>query len=185
MISLFNPWTWIVLALAMLATAAGSFYAGIRVESNHRDAQQLVQANAMHDAYVKKVGEYRGTAQQISQELSNEKTKRTNDAVAFRDELRRAQASGKALVRCPKPSDQAGTGARLTGEFGRLFDRAVEIGVPGAGGPGRADAADTGAQDVDPAEVLTVTGDNAEAWAECRAIARGWQTLAKRNGWVK
>lgn len=176
-----NPW----LILAAIGLAAGAFLAGVKVEADHRDAQMLVQERAMHQAYVSQVAEYRAKSQQIAKELNDESTKRQGDAVSFREQLRRARASGKALARCQDPGQPAGAGVRLTGEFVGLYDRALEIGVPRPRDPERVDAPAPRPDSIDPADVLANHGENAEAWAECRSALRGWQALARRYGWAQ
>lgn len=175
--SLLNPWVLLGLVVAL----ASSFVAGMSFQDDLHQAALLVQERVMREAYVAKVREYRATAQAVAKELNDETTKRQGDAVAFRDELRRARSSGKALATC----EPGGTGFRLTSDFSRLYDSALQIGMPDARDTGRVDAGDTRPDPVEPAEVLAVHGENAEAWAECRAIGRGWQALARRHGWVQ
>lgn len=175
--SLLNPWVLLGLATAL----ALSFLSGMRVQSDHAKAQLLVQERAMHEAYVAKVSEQRAIAQGVSKELNDESIKRQSDAVAFRAELARARTGAVQLAVC----DQAGTGVRLTREFGRLWDNALEIGVPRPADSGRVDAPAARSDSVEPADVLANHADNAEAWAECRAALRGWQSLARQYGWVK
>lgn len=175
--SLLNPWV----LLGIVAALAGAFVSGMSFQDDRHDAALLVQERAMHDAYVGKVREFREIAQTTSKELSDATTRRQADAVSFRDELRRAKASGKPLATC----EPGGAGFRLTSDFSRLYDSALQIGMPSARDTGRVDAGDTRPDPVEPAEVLAVHGENAEAWAECRAIGRGWQALARRHGWVQ
>lgn len=170
---------------AALVGMVVAFFFGMDVQEDRHRAQLLVQERAMHDAYVKQVAAHRAIAQQTAKELHDEATKRQGDAVSFRDELRRARESGKALARCPDPGQPAGTGVRLTGEFSRLYDRALEIGVPRARDPERVDAPAPRPDSIDPADVLANHGENAEAWSECRTALRGWQSLARRYGWVQ
>lgn len=166
---------------AVLVAAVSGFFFGMDIQEDRNRAQLLVQERAMHAAYVNKVGEYRAHAQHVSKELNDETTKRQTDAVAFRAELARAKAGAVQLAVC----NPAGTGVRLTGDFVGLYDRALDIGIPGAGDPARADASATRPDPVEPADVLANIADNAEAWAECRSSLRGWQALARRYGWVK
>lgn len=173
----FNPWVLLAIAAALVL----SFLSGMRAQADRYRAQLLVQHQAMHEAYVKRVAELRAHAQAVSQELSDVSIKRQSDAVAFRAELARARTGAVQLAVC----DPVGTGVRLTRDFVGLYDRALTIGVPDAGDPGRADAPSPGAGDADAGAVLAVHAENAEAWAECRATLRGWQSLARRNGWVQ
>jgi hypothetical protein len=168
-------------AIAVLVAAIAGMFFGMDIQEDRNRAQLLVQERAMHAAYVNKVGEYRAHAQHVSKELNDETTKRQTDAVAFRAELARAKAGAVQLAVC----NPAGTGVRLTGDFVGLFDRALDIGMPRAGDPARADAPATRPDPVEPADVLANVADNAEAWGECRSSLRGWQTLARRYGWVK
>lgn len=176
--SLLNPWALLGIAIAL----AIAFLSGMRAQSERYKAQLLVQERAMHEAYVRTVREQRARAQAVSQELSHATLKRQSDAVAFRAELARARTGAVQLAVC----DPVGTGVRLTRDFSRLYDGALAIGaVPSPGDPGRADAPAPGAGDALPVDVLAVHAENAEAWAECRATLRGWQSLARRNGWVQ
>lgn len=185
------------LAAALVGMVA-SFFFGMDVQEDRHQAQLLVQERAMHDAYVKQVAAHRAIAQQTAKELQDEATKRESDAVSFRDELRRARASGKALAVCPTVSTDGGQTPgvdrpaqvrllepRLTGEFARLYDRALEIGVSRPRDPERVDAPAPRPDSIDPADVLANHGENAEAWAECRTALRGWQSLARRYGWAQ
>lgn len=175
--SLLNPWVLLGLVVAL----AGAFVSGMSFQDDRHQAALLEQERVMHEAYVAKIREFRTIAQTTSKELTDATTKRQTDAVAFRDELRRAKASGKALATC----EPGGTGFRLTSDFVGLYDRALSIGVPSTGDPGRTDAPAPRPDPVEPADVLANHADNAEAWAECRAIGRGWQALARRHGWVQ
>lgn len=175
--SLLNPWVLLGLVVALAASFAG----GMSFQDDRHQAALLVQERSMHAAYVGKVREFRTIAQTTSKELTDATTKRQSDAVAFRDELRRAQASGRKLAECPA----GGTGFRLTSDFVGLYDRALSIGMPDARDPGRTDGADPGPDSVAPADVLANTADNAEACAKARSIGRGWQALARRHGWVQ
>jgi hypothetical protein len=172
-----NPY----LLLAAGVTFVLGVFLGLDIQDDRAKAQLLVQERAMHDAYVRQVAEYRAHAQSVSKELNDATIKRQSDAVAFRAELARAKAGAVQLAEC----NPAGPGARLTGEFSWLYDSALEIGMPGAGDPGRTDAPAARPGPVDPADVLANHAENAEAWAECRSALRGWQALARRYGWVQ
>lgn len=202
-----NPWIWLCAGAAVLALCAGSFIAGIRVESNSRDADLLVQERSHYEAFRQRIAAGRVIAQDISEALNRERVDRQVDAQAFRSELRASRASGRPLATCAPATPAAETamvavaptveGAsgearlrpaepRFTAEFARLWDSAHgAAGLPAPGDPGRVDVAATRAGTVDAETVLAVHGDDADAWRECRAIARGWQALARKHGWVK
>lgn len=171
------PWA----GIAVLAAGLAGVFIGMDIQADRHQAALLVQERAMHEAYVAKVAEYRAHAQHVAKELNDETAKRQSDAVAFRAELARAKAGAVQLAVC----NPVGTGVRLTGDFIRLYDGALSIGMPGTGDPGRADAPAARPDPVEPADVLAVHADNAEAWAECRSALRGWQALARRYGWVQ
>ena len=193
--SLLNPWVLLGIAAALVL----SFLSGMRVQSDHTKAQLLAQERAMHEAYVGKVKQFRAIAQGVSKDLNDEQSKRYADKLAFDGELRRSRASGKPLAVCPTVSTDSGqsTGLdkptasvrlpepRLTGEFARLYDAGSSIGVPSTGDSGRTDAPAEGPGVVDPETVLAINAANGEAWAECRATVRGWQSLARRYGWAQ
>lgn len=185
-----------------------AFIAGVRFESNSRDALLLVQERAQVEAYKRDIAKYRDAAQAVSKELIDERASREGEAVRFRAQMQASRVSGKPLAACPKqqplaaPTSPVATLAhavgapgpialrsdepRFTAEFARLFDLALgSSGLPGAGDPGRADAASPIAGTVDAETVLVVHGENADAWRECRAALRGWQALARQNAWVK
>lgn len=191
--------------IAMIVACAASFAAGIWVEGEHRDAQQLAQERAFHDAYKQAAAVSRGIAEQVSKELNDERVARQGDAQAFRAELRDSRATGRALATCPPAAETATAVAsvapgvvepvtaalrspepRFTAEFARLFDFALAtagLSGPGDPGPTHADATATGT--VDAETVLSVHAENADAWGECGSIVRGWQSIARKHGWVK
>ncbi|MCC6530925.1 MAG: hypothetical protein IT531_00110 [Burkholderiales bacterium] len=190
-----NPWV----LLGILGACVASFLGGVAVESDRRDALLLAQQQAMHEAYVAQAQRSRSIAQDISRGLTDEQIRRQADAVAYREQVRRARAT---LAVCPpavpvqeapmatvapdvgEPVALRGPEPRLTAEFVRLYDLAHGAAVPGAGDTREADGAAARAGTVGPEDVLAVHGDNADAWAECRANLRGWQALARKHGWT-
>jgi hypothetical protein len=153
--------------VALLVLLAGAFVAGVRTESDHRDAQLLVQERAQHAAYVDKV-------KRMNSRVATLKTQQQTDRNNFQnlqEELRHAQRSTLATADCPqldalRPTGSPGTDVRLTGEFVRLWNRALRIGLPGD--PGGAAAAAEGTRAAYPDDVLANHVDNAERGNECR-----------------
>lgn len=194
---LMSPWTWLV-AFALFGSGT---YTGYRITSNAHEAQLLTQERAMREAYAAKVTEQRNIAQDIAWRLSNEQEQRTADSAQFREQLRRVRAMGRPLALCSPAQPEAPTAlaavgadvvptarlrhARFTHEFARLFDRALEVGLPATADTWRADASVESAATVDPETVLAVHAENAESWAECRSRLGGWQALARKQGWVR
>lgn len=179
--ALLSPWTW----LAAIAIAVAGFIAGVKVESDHRDAQLLVQERAMHKGYVEKVGRLRSASDAVSAELNRLFQLRKTDRARFNRELQEAKDAGKlAQVDCP----QAGSAAHLQPVVRinvGVWNRALSIGLPGAGDPGRVDAPAVGTGFAPVDRAFDNLGENAERWAECRAQVRNWQDLARTNGWVQ
>lgn len=191
-----NPW----LLLGVVALCALSALGGAKVESDHRDAQQLVLERSMHDAYVQAVDKYRGVAQGVSAQLNQETAKRESQKVSYDRKLRDARRGGVVLATCqpaevpagrPNQPAQAGdvqpVGPRLqlTRELGSLYNDALALAVPESGDTWRADVGtpETGSFDIN--DILANLGENAKRWGECRSALMGWQALARRNGWTK
>ena len=165
------PFAYQLIAVAVLCI--GAFMAGIKVEADHRDAQDKAAIQSMHDRYVEEVRRNRGIAQDTAKELLDAKMYRDQNASDYRKALRE---NTRPLMACP-PS-----GPVLTPDFVRLYDRALQAGVPAPGDPQRADDPAPG---TDPVIALAVHGENAESWAACRDHLKGWQALARRYGWAK
>ena len=175
--SLFNPWVLLGLVVALSASLVG----GMSFQDDRHQAALLVQERAMHDAYVRKVAEYRLHAQHVAKELNDETTKRQSDAVAFRTELARAKAGAVQLAVC----NPAGTGVRLTGDFGRLFDAGTALGVPSTGSPPATNGAAERSSVFAPEDVLAANAENAEICGELRAQVLGFQKWVRLQGWWK
>jgi len=115
-------------------------------------------------------------AQDIGQALAAETRARAGERIEWQRRLKDARGN---LVDCKE-----GGGARLSGDFVRLWDDALFRGQ--AGDPGRVDGATGGSGvTVEPDEALGNLSENAERWASCRAALRQWQDLARRYGWAK
>lgn len=91
------------LALALAAIVA-AFLAGVKVESNAREAQLATQERAFAEAFRQQAAKSRQIAQQLSMELNDAQSQRELDAVAYRKALQDSRRSGKALAVCPEPS---------------------------------------------------------------------------------
>lgn len=177
--SLLNPWVIIGILIAM----AGAFVAGIKVESDHRDAQLLVQERAHHDNYVKRAGELRGNADSVSADLAKAKVARRADRESFKQQLEEARRAN-SLVQVECVAGPAGTPPAVGVNVG-LWNGALTIGRGPGGDPGRADGPAGGTGFAPIADAFDNLGENAERWSECRRQVTGWQDLARRNGWVK
>lgn len=181
-----NPWIWLIL-IAMLA---GAFAAGVRVESWHRDSADKAATEAWHKAYVAQVGVYRTNATQVAADLETERTKRADADRAWKEKLRNAK---QPLATCIQGSEKAGNAPSaaavptvlLTPEFVGLLNDAWQVGLPAAGDPGGIDGAGTGSDPATPEDILGNVEDNASVCNGLRKQVKGWQALARKNGWVK
>lgn len=180
--SLFNPWVIIGIIVAL----AVSFMAGIKVESDHRDAQLLVQERAHHEAFVKRAADLRGNAAAVSAELAKAKAARRADRQSFKQQLSEAtRANMLAQVDCPTPIAGIPAAPPAVRINVGLWDRALTIGRGPGSDPGRTDGAAGGTSFAPLADAYDNLAENSERWKECRDQVRGWQDLARRNGWAK
>jgi hypothetical protein len=148
-------------ALAALAIAVGGFAVGVKIEGNHRDAQQLVLERSMHKAYVDQV---RRSNEDVAK-LKNLQVVDRNSFAALRQELTRVKRSTLASSTCPESGAPA-PDVRLTADFVGLWNDAYRVGMPGD--PGRASGAAERAGFAYPEDLLGNHADNAERWLECR-----------------
>lgn len=187
MAALTSPWTYLIVVVVFLA----GFTSGIKVESDHRDAQEKTAIVAMHNAYVEGVHKSRAVADAISVQLNNEQTGRQNDKTEFDRKLREAKNAnvlGKCEAQNPQPNAAGGStvpNAPVIYVNAGLWDTALKIGSAPGSNPGRVDAPASGAITfVTLEEAYANLGDNSERWAACRSQVRNWQDLARKNGWV-
>ena len=178
--NLLNPW--VILGIILLCAAL--FFGGVKVESDHRDAQLLTQERAFHAAFVNRAGELRANADTVSADLNLARKGRAADRLEFSTKLLEA-IHGKELSRvtCPIPGEPAGAPVVLVNAS--LWDAALTIGRGPGSDTGRADG---GARPPDFApleEAYANLGENSNRWSACRAQVSGWQSLARKNGWVK
>lgn len=177
MMGLINPWALVGIAIAL----AGAFMGGIKVESDHRDAQLLVQEQAYHKAYIKRAGELRGNADAVSEKLNQAEADRKRDRQTFNRKLREAQNAGN-LGQCE--SAPVGGGAPFIRVNVGLWNAALAIGTATGDNPGPVDGNAVGAGFAPIRDAYDNLGENGERWGKCRAQVKGWQDLARRNGWV-
>lgn len=93
------------LALALGAIVA-AFIAGVRIESNNREAQLVKQERALNEAFRRELEISRRHAQELSRELNDAQVQRDLDAAEFRRALQASRSAGKALAVCPEPKPQ-------------------------------------------------------------------------------
>jgi hypothetical protein len=177
--SLFNPWVILGIIIAMGAAAVG----GAKIESDHRDAQLLVQEQAFHEAYVRRVGELRANADGVSAQLNKERAARGADQEHFSLKLLEA-INAKQLGKCEADSGGKPDAAPTIFVNAGLWDAALTIGNAAGSNSGRADGASAGADFAPLEEAYANLGKNSDRWAGCRAQVKGWQGLAVKNGWV-
>lgn len=152
-----NPYAILGAVVGAILLAIASFSAGVKVESDHRDSQQLTLERVTTAQYKADIGKQRGIVADMDKLLADQADERFNDAEQFRKDLKNAK---KPLVKCPSALEKAPSGAvsvhgepahvvdppdvRLTGEFIRLWNAALRIGSGGAVHPGEADGGTEG-----------------------------------------
>lgn len=179
----------LVIKLFVFAIMLGSaFLAGVKVESDHRDAQLLTQERAANDVYRQAVARDRTIAGEVSLRIEADTSARESAARAVVQRIRTAPPD--ALATCPPPIPPAGRTTvadatptlRLTGAFVGLFNDALGAGLPAAYGAWRTDESPTG---TDPASVLANVADNAVICNGLRSQVLGFQSWVTAQGWVK
>lgn len=182
MIAFLGLWrAWLALALIV-----GAFLAGVKVESDHRDAQQLVLERAQHEQYVKTVGAQRAANVAVSGELAKTRTDTADEIRALKGRI--PDAPQLSTCSALQPADHVAGSAdpvpvpRFTAVFIRLWDEASYAGLPASDRPGRADAGPGEADPVDARELLENHTDNAGLCNDFRAQIRAWQRWAIENG---
>ena len=181
MIALTNPWTYVIAVLVFIA----GFGSGIKVESDHRDARELVAVTAMHDAYVAGAKRLREAADAVSERLNQSETQRKNDRQTYERLVKEASnANNLSKVQCPAVGAAADVQPVVLLNVG-VWNAALQIGSAAGGNPRSTDDGTAGAGFAAVGEAYANLGENAERWAFCRAQVKGWQDLARRNGWVK
>ncbi len=176
-----NPWVLLILA-ASLGTA---FACGVRVESWHRDSAEKSTAEAWAKTYVDQVEKFRTSAALTTAALEMQRKTSAADEAAWKERLKNAK---RPLGTCTAaaPGQPAGAAAvLLTSEFVGLLNDAWKIGLPAARDPAGPDGTAGGSDSVSPERVLGNVKDNAKLCNGFREIIRGWQDLARRNGWVR
>lgn len=177
----------LVLGLLLLVSA---FMAGMRVESNARDAAALQEERQAH---AEKEAVARGIAQRnagISATLEAERVARSDERRRFNKRLEAARHEGNLVTCSQQPSGGRGLGGSAPAVyfgsgFVGLWDDALKVGLPAALGAAGADGADPGPGVVTPEALLDNHAENAERANECRAIALGWQRWAREQGVAK
>lgn len=142
-----NPWTLLGIAVALALAGAGGFRAGV----DHEQAKAArAQAALQQDADIKQ-----GIIDTLALAVRAQSREADNHALRLTQEIRNAK---DRLAVC------AGSGnARLSGEFVRLYDLALQ--TPGAYRPEPAGEARGAA---DPGDVLELEAENGRRWKKCR-----------------
>lgn len=149
--------------LVGLALLVGAFVAGVKVESDHRDAQLVVVEQAYIATY--KIAVARGNG--LAAELEKKKTRIVTNTVTIIQEV-----PSVTTVYVPTPGAEAVAlpPTVFTVGFNRLWNSALDGDSASTGGavgsPGDADLAPSG---LTQAEVLTNHTLNSARWTVCRA----------------
>jgi hypothetical protein len=174
-----------------LALIGGAFYSGIKVESDHRDAQMLAAEKAWEDSYIKGVAKQRAVDAAVSGELAAARARARATERTLRERINNASSLSACGPAAPaggaRPSELGGAADPLgvctfTGSFVRLWDDASFQGLAAADGAGGADAAPGEARAVDAREVLTNHAENSAICNDLRAQITAWQRWAVGNG---
>lgn len=189
-----NPYLILFLLVGWLLSAGGAFVGGIKVESDHRDAQLVVAQQAAHDTYVKGVGEQRQIAYDTTQRLARQRVASENQVRDLKERISHAQGfivknlPGAAPGSAPEP---AGTDVVLLGSFVGMWNDAVFAGYQppaGAGGAdgagGRADPPQGAVLPLEPTlrASLENLADNAAYCNGLRVRVEAWQSWARKSG---
>ena len=177
--SLMNPWVLLGIAVALL----GAGVVGARIESDHRDAQLLVQARVMHDQYVRRSAELRANADRVSEQLNREQAERDADREHFSRKLLEA-INAKQLGKCePAPGDKPDAAPTIFVNAG-LWNAALLIGSRPGGDPRKPDGEDPPAGFAPLPDAYRNLAENIALCDRYREQVDGWQALAVKNGWV-
>jgi hypothetical protein len=166
-----------LIAAGILAFVA--FTAGWQIHSWKTGAEQLKAERASAELLQKTVEGWNAAVQKITGDRERER----QIAAADRREFTRSLSHAKPLVECPAV-DQAAAAAdpRLSPEFVRLWNAALEIGLPDTLRSRRADGTRPGPGAVEPNAVLANLADNAESCNELRGKLLAWQAWARSIG---
>ena len=175
--SLFNPWV----LLGIIVALAGAGVLGAKIESDHRDAQLLTQERAYHETYVARVRDLRAAADSVGAQLNKEQAERDIDREHFSQKLLEA-INAKTLGKC-EPAATPDAAPVIFVNVG-LWNAALAIGSGAGGDPGGADGGAGPAGFAPLEDAYRNLGENSSRWAACRTQVRGWQALARTNGWV-
>lgn len=171
--------------LIVIGITAIGFTVGWRTCTAFNDAAEAEQLRA--DARLQ--SQFAINARTIGQRLTAEIQGRANDARRHRAALRHWETKGTVDVKCPNApgfSPIPQSAVRFGAGFIADWNRGLCLSVPDGDACYRqhADAETRGGDSVTPAELQRNLADNAEACGNDRATLRGWQDLARKNGWV-
>ena len=175
--TLLNPWVWLGFAVALVLAGI----TGAKIESDHRDAQLLIQERAFHTTYVKRVGELRANADKVSEQLNKADARAASDRRSYEQNLVEA-INAKQLSKVDCGGEERSDPIVLINAS--LWDRALTIGKGSGSDPREADGSAAGASFAPLQEAYANLGENADRWRSCREQVKGWQQLAVDNGWV-
>lgn len=172
-----------------LALLGGAFLAGYWVADNRQKRAALETTVRTQVATLREIERSQAIAYEVGQKLAQERISRANDRKSWERKLRNAEnkPGGIQVAECPStPSNDVGRNSGpgwLSPQFVGLLNQSLCRGEacdrPGTdGGAGETIGVQAG-------NFLIQADQNHERWAVCRDRLRGWQDLARKNGWVK
>lgn len=179
----------VIAALVALAAAAG---AGWTARGWKEDAARLEAERAQAKFNKETLEGWAAAVQKITADREADRQQAANERRQWQKEIDDAKRRGP-LVLCgaglrddvaPRPG---GAGARLSGDFVRLWNGAFGIGLPAALGPWRADGAGAEADPagVAPEDALENIAANGEQCNDLRGRLLAWQAWARSIGAAK
>lgn len=175
------------LVVALMALAAAAF-GGWHVRGWEEDAARLDAERKAHALLEQKEESWGKALQAIAGERELERQQGAADRRQWQKELEDAKRSGSLVVcgaglRDPEAGAAVGGGGRLSGDFVRLYNAGLAVGLPEALRPWRADGDAAGADSsVAPEDVLDNVEANAEQCNDLRGQILAWQRWARSIG---
>jgi hypothetical protein len=175
---------WLALGAVVVA-----FLAGVQVEGDHRDSQQLALEHSNEAAYRDTVKRQRAAKADVSIELAATRAAAGIESRNLRERISHATQfstcqPAEPVALAPAADGRADRGgvSRFTAEFVRLWDDALWTGLPAAERAGGTAAATGGPDPVEARDLLDNHTDNAAICNDLRAQIRAWQAWAIKNG---
>lgn len=163
----------IVAAILLVAAASGGWVA----RGWKADSDQLEAVNAEAKKYAANVEALADGIQKISIVREQERQQTDLDHADFQRRLKHAKRTREPMVECQPPNAVApvavdGDAVRFSPGFIRLWNEALDVGLPAALRAGGTESADTGADLPAVEDILDNLEENAKACNALRARAR-------------